>query len=333
MVLEAINLKKTYLRDLPLYKQFFSPFARKQRIKALDSVSISVESGQILGVVGPNGAGKTTLLRILADILEADGGKINICGQTLSKNNFQIRRQIGYVSSDERSFFWRLTGRQNLEFFAKLYNLPSKQIIKRMTLLIKQFGLENKADQLFRGYSAGMRKKISVIRALLHEPSLLLLDEVTNSLDPSSSKIVKKMVRRYISEKKDCAAIWSTHRLEEISQICDRVVMVDSGRIVSAGFTEDFITSDNYMLRIGNLNSQINSFCDKIGCSAKIRNIGDDTNELFISGITQKQFSNIVSMAVKDYGAYILFAGCIKKDPDEIFEDFQSGERVYGTDC
>ena len=334
-VLETVNLKKTYLRDLPLYKQILLPFSRRQRVTALDSVSICIRTGQILGVVGPNGAGKTTLLRILGDILQADSGTVSICGHMLDKNNFRIRSRIGYVSSDERSFFWRLTGRENLEFFARLYGLSASHAKRRMTVLIKQFGFENKADQLFRDYSAGMRKKVSVMRALLHEPSLLLLDEVTNSLDPGSAKMVKEMVRRYVSQQKSCAAVWSTHRLEEISQICDKVVMIDSGRIISGGLIEDFTDSSasEYVLKLENLNGQIDAFCKKTGCRKQVRSTKDNTNELVISGINSRQFSQIVSIAVKDFGAYIIFAGCIKKNPDEIFEDFQSEERLYGNGC
>ncbi|MHC4396863.1 MAG: ABC transporter ATP-binding protein [Planctomycetota bacterium] len=333
IVLEALNLKKTYLRHLSFYKQIFLPLTNRQRVKALDSVSICIESGQILGIVGPNGAGKTTLLRILADILEQDAGTVSICGLRLGTKGYQMRSGIGYVSSDERSFFWRLTGKENLEFFARLYNLSVSRAKRRTAVLIKQFGFDDKADQLFRDYSSGMRKKISVMRALLHEPPLLLLDEVTNSLDPGSAKRVKEMVRQYVSERKDCAAVWSTHRLEEISQICDKVVMIDSGRIISGGLTEDFMTSSDYMLKIENFNGQIDAFCEKTGYKTKIHTVGDNMNELIISGINQKQFSRIVSMAVKDFGAYIIFAGCIKKDPDEIFEDFQSQERLYGSGC
>ncbi len=335
MVLEAVNLKKTYLRDLPLYKQVLLPFSRRQRVKALDSVSICVGAGQILGVVGPNGAGKTTLLRILADLLDPDEGTVSICGQVLSKKGYQIRSRIGYVSSDERSFFWRLTGRENLEFFARLYGLSTSHAKRRAAVLIKRFGFENKTDQLFRDYSAGMRKKVSVMRALLHEPSVLLLDEMTNSLDPGSARMVKEMVRRYVSEKKGCAAVWSTHKLEEISQICDKVVMIDSGRIIAGSLVEDCDDSSasEYVLKLENLNGQIEAFCKKTGCKTKVRPAKDNTNELVISGINQKQFSRIVSMAVKDFGAYIIFAGCIKKDPDVIFEEFQSPERPHGSCC
>lgn len=332
-VLEAVNLKKTYLRDLSFHKQIFLPFSKRQKVKALDSVSICIKSGQILGVVGPNGAGKTTLLRILADILELDEGMVSICGRKLRKKDHQIRSHIGYVSSDERSFFWRLTGRENLEFFARLYGLSCLQAKKRTQGLIAEFGFEKKADQLFRDYSAGMRKKVSVMRALLHQPSLLLLDEVTNSLDPDSAKMVKEMVRSYVAGQKDCAAVWSTHRLEEISQICDKVVMINNGRIVSAFLVKEISQSNEYMLKVENLNGQIYTFCERTGFKTKVRASTDKTNEILISGIDSRQFSQVVSMAVKDFGAYVIFAGCIKKDANKIFEDLQLPERLYGSDC
>ena len=338
LVLEAVNLKKTYLRERSLYKQIVLPFSRRERVNALDSVSIGVESGQILGIVGPNGAGKTTLLRILADLLEADDGTVSVCGQRLGEKSCQLRGKIGYVSSDERSFFWRLTGRENLEFFARLYGLSVGQAKRRMGQLIEKFGFEDKADQLFGDYSAGMRKKVSVMRAVLHEPSLLLLDEVTNSLDPGSAQMVKEMICGYVSGRQGCAAIWSTHRLEEISQICDKVVMIESGgvvsgEVVSASLMEDFTASSDYMLKVENLNGQLEEFCEKTGFNAKIRSAGINVNELVISGINPRQFSRIVSMAVKDFGAYILFAGCIKKGGGVIFEDFQFPERHDGSYC
>nr|MBC8481488.1 ABC transporter ATP-binding protein [Planctomycetota bacterium] len=150
------------------------------------------------------------------------------------------RRGIGYVSSDERSFFWRLSGRDNLLFFARLYGLTSKHGRARIEVLLKQFDFEKRADDLFKNYSAGMRKKVSIIRALMHQPSLLLLDEVTNSLDPESTAAVKKVIRQYVSAGQGRMAIWSTHRLEEMPEICDGFLIIDSGRIVSQGAIADF---------------------------------------------------------------------------------------------
>jgi ABC-type multidrug transport system ATPase subunit len=131
---------------------------------------------------------------------------------------------------------------------------------------------------------------------------------VTNSLDSGSAKMVKEMIRRYVSANKDCAAIWSTHRLEEISQICDKVVMIEAGRMVSAFLAEDLFQSSDYMLKVENLNGQIEAFCEKTGFKTEIRTAADKTNEILISGIDSGQFSRLVTMAVKDFGAYIIFA-------------------------
>jgi len=237
-VVEAEDLKKYFVVDRPLYEQFFAPFAAKKKICALKGVSFSIKSGEILGVVGPNGAGKTTLLRILANLLEADGGCVKLCGQELN-NECHLRAHIGYVSCDERSFFWRLSGKQNLEFFAGLYGLRRRTARKRIAQLLDKFSLEEKATQLFRDYSTGTRKKFALVRALIHRPSMLLLDEVTNSLDLASARSVKSLVREYISAQRGCAAVWSTHRFEEIGELCDKVLAISEGRVKFFGAAGD----------------------------------------------------------------------------------------------
>jgi len=313
LAVEVLNLKKTFNIERPVYKQILSPFGNSKKLTAIDSASFNICSGEILGVVGPNGAGKTTLLRMLADILLPDSGSIRLCGNTVTRHGYELRRHVGYVSSDERSFFWRLTGKENLEFFASLYGLNPRQATARTASLLEQFDFIGKANRLFRDYSAGMRKKVSVMRAFIHNPSLLLLDEVTNSLDPNSAKMVMEMVRQYVSEHENSAAIWSTHRLEEISLICDRVMMIESGKIVTEGLARNYGQNSEYLLKLQNLNGGLNAFCEKIGGCAKVTSVEDEIMEILISGIDQKQFSQVVSMAVKDYGAYVVFAGCVKR--------------------
>lgn len=215
-------------------------------IRALQGVSFSVNSDEILGVAGPNGAGKTTLLRLLANLLEADSGYIKLCGQKLNgKSN--IRAKIGYVSNDERNFFWRLTGVQNLQFFARLYGINKKEAHKRIEKLLTMFSIEKKANQLFRDYSTGIRKKFALVRALVHEPMILLLDEATNSLDFNSAQNVKSLVREYVSNRQVRCAIWSTHRFEEIGEICDRVLVLNKGSVRFLGSAIDF--GKKYYLR------------------------------------------------------------------------------------
>jgi len=238
-VVEVRNLTKYFLPVRPLPQVLRAPFARPAKFFALRGVSFAVPAGEILGIVGPNGAGKTTLLRLLADLLEADAGSVRLGGYELATLGPRARRDIGYVSNDERSFFWRLTGVQNLEFFGRLYGLPRVRVRQRMEELLAWSALEDKARHLFRDYSSGTRKKFALVRALLHEPKLVLLDEATNSLDPPSARSVKALVRDYVSAGSERAAVWSTHRLEEIGEICDRVLVINYGRAEFLGSAKD----------------------------------------------------------------------------------------------
>jgi len=239
-VVETRGLHKYFAVTRPLRERLFSPFDPRRRICALENVNLRLPPGEILGIVGPNGAGKTTLLRILADVLEPDAGTAEICGQPLRRGQDHLRRQVGCVFSDERSFFWRLSGRQNLEFFAGLYGVGRREARTRMRRLLDLFGMWEKSGQLFRDYSSGTRKKFGVLRALLHQPRVVLLDEVTNSLDPPSTQMVKTLVRDYVNAEEGRVALWSTHRLEEIGEVCDRIIALEHGRIDFYGSAEAF---------------------------------------------------------------------------------------------
>ncbi len=230
-VVEVRNLSKYFVSDRPLHRILLAPFGRGREICALHDVSFTVAGGEILGVAGPNGAGKTTLLRVLANLLEADTGSVRFRGRELSSLGGSVRGDIGYVSNDERSFFWRLTGAQNLEFFGCLYGLSRTEARRRIDELLERFALRRQAGRFFRDYSSGTRKKFAMVRALVHQPRLLLLDEATNSLDPASAHEVKSLVGTYISSCKGRAGIWSTHRLEEIGEICNKALVIDEGRV------------------------------------------------------------------------------------------------------
>lgn len=217
VLLQVKNLHKSYaIKSL-------NPFATKRKIKVLNGMSFNVSAGEIKGVVGLNGAGKTTLLRIVADLLKADSGRVVLGGsREIDRGN------IGYVSSDERSFFWRLSGWDNLIFFAKLYGLGGKAGRARVEELLERFGLTKKAGELFCDYSAGTRKKFALIRAMVHEPGLLIMDELTNSLDERSVELTKEIVREYVDGGR--AGLWSSHRREEIEELCgDCVEVGDDG--------------------------------------------------------------------------------------------------------
>ena len=239
VVVQAQDIEKHFVVARSLYGHVLFPLAAKKTIYALKGVSFNISSGEILGIVGPNGAGKTTLLRILANLLEADSGWVKLSGQELNSDP-NVRTNIGYVSSDERSFFWRLTGRQNLEFFARLYGVSRFAADRRIEKLMSMFAVEEKANQLFRDYSTGTRKKFALARALIHQPKVLLLDEVTNSLDSNSARNTKSLVRGYVSTEHSRVGVWSTHRFEEIGEICDKVLVIDKGCVRFFGNANDF---------------------------------------------------------------------------------------------
>lgn len=209
------------------------PFARARRHRVLDCISFEITYGQVVGVVGLNGAGKTTLLKILCDLLSPDSGDVIVAGYSLPADGMSARSRIGYVPSDERSFFWRLSGRANLEFFASLYGLPAKIASTRIDELLDCFGLTNKADGFFRDYSSGMRKRLAITRGLLHDPQVLILDEPTNSLDPHWDRHLRDYISKWARDRQDRAVVWSTHRKDEISDICDSVLWLSKGRLQS----------------------------------------------------------------------------------------------------
>jgi len=228
-----------------LFSRLFRSLGSAGKIAALKKVSFSLEEGEVVGLVGPNGAGKTTLLRIIADLLSASSGVVRICGDEVGSDGGVLRGEVGYVSGDERSFFWRLSGRDNLRFFGRLYGLSGAEIDRRIEELLEEFGFESEADRFFRDYSAGMRKQVGLMRCFLHCPRLLLFDEATNNLDPSFSESVRSRVRDYVSRGRGRAAVWSTHNLGETIEFCDRIIALDEGVIrydgSVAGFYGDFL--------------------------------------------------------------------------------------------
>jgi len=234
-IVEVADVAKYFRWSQPLHRRLRKGSRLRTRITALAGITFTAEAGQVLGIVGPNGAGKTTLLRIVADLLQADSGSVRICGEDTAGNNHHVRRRIGYVSGDERGFFWRLTGRQNLRFFCRLYGMHAAAARSRIAEMLEAFGVARHAEQLFRDYSAGTRRKFALIRAMLHQPDVLVLDEVTNNLDPPSADCVVSVVRQYTHAGPGRAAIWSTHRLEEIGLVCDRVLALNNGRMEFLG--------------------------------------------------------------------------------------------------
>jgi ABC-2 type transport system ATP-binding protein len=204
---------------------------------AVDGVSFTVNQGELFGLVGPNGAGKTTLIKMLSTMILPSGGSAWVNGFDLRQDT-EIRRLVGLVTSDERSFFWRLSGLQNLEFFAVLNDVPTKEIPKRTADVLETVGLSDESDKRFSAYSTGMRQRLSIARALLAQPSLLFLDEPTKGLDPAATRRLHDLIRNELTRQQGITVLMTSHHLDEVEQLCDRVAILFRGRIRACGTME-----------------------------------------------------------------------------------------------
>jgi len=227
----ASNLVKKYRTSFSL-KRFFGKRELVQETLALNDLSFSVNKGEIYGILGPNGAGKTTLIKVLATILLPDAGNIEVLGYELPRYESKVKEMIGLALGEyERTFQWRITGRQNLEFFSDLFGVP-KQIAKgRIDETLALVGLQEKADKMFMEYSTGMKHKLAIARALLNDPKLLLFDEPTAGLDAKTSIEIGNLVRKLT--KNGATVVYTTHRLEEAGNLCDRIMILDKGKKVA----------------------------------------------------------------------------------------------------
>jgi len=223
----AVSIKGLRKEYKPLVKL---PFASPMRKVAIQHMDLRVPRGQCLAILGPNGAGKSTLLRIIATLVLPTQGEVKVEGIPIARAD-EIRRLIGWATGDERTFYWPLSGLANLHFFAALQNVKPNRIAERVKSVLAEVGLEEVASVAYRAYSSGMRQRLAIARALLHEPKVILLDEPTRSLDPESAD----GVRRLLNDRRHCGqtVIWVTHNPIEATQYCDRVVWIREGLIVS----------------------------------------------------------------------------------------------------
>lgn len=192
----------------------------------LDGIDLAVPAGTVLAVLGANGAGKSTLLRIIGTTLLPDSGSVRVDGVDVVAQPREVRRRLGLVLGEDRSWYYRLTGRQNLEFFAALYGVARPA--PRIEELLARVGLDAAGDRPVSDYSTGMRARLGLARGLLHEPVALLLDEPTRSIDPLATRDFGGLVRATAGDQ---AVIFATHDLHEAASVADRVAVLGGGRL------------------------------------------------------------------------------------------------------
>jgi ABC-2 type transport system ATP-binding protein len=206
-------------------------YGGRRGTRALNGVSFTVPKGDIFGFLGPNGAGKTTTIRILATVLAPTAGTIRIGGHDLQRTPMEVKERIG-VMPDEVSFYPTLTGIAHLEYYASFYKIPRKDARQRARELLVQVGIGDVADKKVKTYSHGMKKRLALAQALLHDPDCLIMDEPASGLDPQGMRYFRDLIRHLNGKGK--TIFLSSHLLFEVEQLCEHVGIIDHGRMVAA---------------------------------------------------------------------------------------------------
>ena len=226
-VIEARDLTRTYRTTTGTFRR------RAKEVEAVRGVSFEVGEGELFGLLGPNGAGKTTTIKMLITLLIPTSGSASVLGYDVVKSPREVRRRIGYVFGGERGVYERLSGYDNLRYFAELYGVPPKEQKRRIEELLELVGLEGREHERAEGYSRGMKQRLHVARGLLHDPKVLFLDEPTIGLDPVGARELRSTVAALVEAGK--TILLTTHYMFEADTLCDRIAVLSKGEIVAEG--------------------------------------------------------------------------------------------------
>jgi ABC-2 type transport system ATP-binding protein len=208
-------------------------------ILALDNLDLAVPGGSIFGLLGPNGAGKTTTIRILAGLARPTSGTAAVAGIELGPDRPELRRRLGYLDQDPRFYSW-MKGRELIELAARLHGLTGSELKRRVADVIVRLGLAGVAERRIGSYSGGMRQRLGIAQALVHEPQLLILDEPVSSLDPEGRRDLLGLIAGL---RGGATVVFSTHVLADVERICDRIAILDRGRLVAEGPLDDLLAT------------------------------------------------------------------------------------------
>ena len=218
------------------------------KVNVLNNVSLSIPKGEIFGFLGPNGSGKTTTVRILNGVLSATSGHAEILGMPVGENNIEIHRLCG-VMTESASCYENLTARQNLIFFGKMHEMDEKLLDKRVDFILKRLELSDVGDKKVKSFSTGMRKRVSLAVALVHNPEILFLDEPTSGLDPENALNVTKLIKELAEENK-VTIFLCTHQLKYAEDICTLYGFINNGHVLGLGTFEELASRKNAALQL-----------------------------------------------------------------------------------
>ena len=242
--IEAENLRRTY--------KTASGFARRRtkEIEAVRGINFHVDKGELFGLLGPNGAGKTTTIKMLVTLLIPTAGKARVLGYDVVEDAREVRKRIGYVFGGDRGAYDRLSGLDNLRYFAELYGVPPRVQKQRIPELLELVGLTGREKERVEGYSRGMKQRLHIARGLLHDPPVIVLDEPTIGLDPVGARELRSTIAELARGGK--TVLLTTHYMYEADALCDRISVISKGEIVAEGTPADLkrIVADRTVVEI-----------------------------------------------------------------------------------
>ena len=230
-VIDATGLRRTYRTTTGTFRR------RALEVEAVRGIDLTVERGELFGLLGPNGAGKTTTIKMLITLLVPTAGSAHVLGYDVVRDAREVRRRIGYVFGGEKGLYERLSGLDNLRYFAELYAVPSREQKARIASVLSLVGLAGRERERVEGYSRGMRQRLHVARGLLHDPPVVFLDEPTIGVDPVGARDLRTTIAALTQAGK--TVLLTTHYMFEADALCDRIAIIDRGEIVAAGTPGD----------------------------------------------------------------------------------------------
>ncbi len=223
--IQVTGLKRIYQAHTGIIRR------KTKEVLAVDGIDFDVEEGELFGLVGPNGAGKTTTVKILTTLLTPTAGQAHVLGYDVVHQAEKVRPRIGFIFGGERGLYWRLSGYDNLVYFANLYHVAPDIQKERILQLLDLVGLHGRGDEKVQGYSRGMKQRLHIARALVHDPEILFLDEPTMGLDPVGARELRQVIRSLQAQKK--TILLTTHYMFEADALCQRVAVINHGKIVA----------------------------------------------------------------------------------------------------
>jgi ABC-2 type transport system ATP-binding protein len=241
------------------------------RLKAVDGVSFQIDEGEIFGLLGPNGAGKTTIVKMMVGMLQPDAGEIEINGLNAVNHSLQVKADLGYVP-ESSALYENLSGREHLEMVCNLHHMPASRIDAQVERLLEALELKESADKRIAGYSKGMKQRLLLAGAIIHNPRVLILDEPMSGLDANVQSVIRQLIREFVRDRR--AVIFCSHILEIVERLCDRLLIIHRGRkqiegsiqeITARMEAENLSVAFNRLTGATDIDSQARGILDAIG--------------------------------------------------------------------